>query len=129
MIAFDHINIQADDQAAVRDFLCAALGLKVGFRPDFGFEGYWLYLDDKAIVHMQAKSDEAKSDEAKSGAARSGDGWVDHFAFGLYLLKEETARLDAAGLDYFVGGIPGSNVRQIFITGPEGVKIELQCHE
>lgn len=119
MIKFDHINIRADDQELVRDFICAALELKVGFRPDFDIPGYWLYLGDQAIVHMQARNPDAPR----------GENWVDHIAFGSYLFDEQVARLDALGLTYFIGGIPGTGIRQIFITGPEGIKIELQCHE
>lgn len=111
----DHINIRAADQEGMRDFLIAVLGLKDGFRPDFGFPGYWLYLGDKAIIHLM---------EAPQSGATS---WVDHIAFGPFDFDEQCARLDKTGLQYGTGSIPGTGLRQIFVAGPEGAKIELQC--
>ena len=35
--------------------------------------------------------------------------------------------LDAAGFAYTEGGIPGTSIRQLFVSGPEGLKLELQC--
>ena len=32
-----------------------------------------------------------------------------------------------AAYSYVVGGIPGTGIRQLFVTGPEGLKLELQC--
>lgn len=119
MIAFDHINIQVKDQEAAKDFLIAVLGVEVGFRPPFDVPGYWLYLNDHAIIHMQAIAPNATQ----------GESWVDHIAFGKFALDEQIAKLDKAGLTYHVGGIPGTGIRQIFIKGPEGLKVELQCHE
>jgi len=114
----DHINIRAADQEAMRDFLVATLGLEVGFRPPFDFAGYWLYLGDQPIVHMQAP-------RASDGEA--GRGWVDHIAFGPFDFDEQCARLDKAGVRYRTSGVPGTPVRQIFVEGPEGIKLELNC--
>ena len=116
-IALNHINIHADDLEAARDFLLAALpDLKLGFRPPFDFKGYWLYLGEQPIIHMQNR-----------GAGMGGRGWIDHLAFAPFDFDTEIARLDSLGLDYVVGGIPGTGIRQIFVTGPEGLKLELQC--
>ena len=117
MISLNHINIHADDLEAARDFLLAALPeLKQGFRPPFDFKGYWLYLEDKPIIHMQNR-----------GAGMGGRGWIDHLAFAPFDFDTEKARLDAGGLTYTEAGIPGGPIRQLFVTGPEGLKIELQC--
>ncbi|AWN17961.1 hypothetical protein [Salinisphaera sp. LB1] len=35
-----------DALKATRDFFIALLDLTVGYRPDFGFPGYWLYAGD-----------------------------------------------------------------------------------
>lgn len=117
MIALDHINIHAEDLDAARDFLLAALpGLTQGFRPPFDFKGYWLYLGDKPIIHMQTRA-----------AGMGGRGWIDHLAFGPFDFDTEKARLDRDGFSYTVGGIPGTGIRQLFVIGPEGLKLELQC--
>ena len=117
MIALDHINIHAGDLEAARDFLLAVLpGLTQGHRPPFDFPGYWLYLDGKPIIHMQNR-----------GAGMGGRGWIDHIAFAPFDFDATKARLDAGGFSYTIGGIPGGPIRQFFVTGPEGLKLELQC--
>ncbi|MBN9305400.1 MAG: hypothetical protein BGO82_02810 [Devosia sp. 67-54] len=119
MIALDHVNIHAEDLEAARDFLLAVLpDLRQGFRPPFGFEGYWLYLGEEPVIHMQTRA-----------GGMGGRGWIDHLAFAPFDFATEKARLDAAGLAYTEGGIPGSGIRQLFVSGPEGLKIELQCPE
>lgn len=116
MIRLDHINIHAEDLDAARDFLLAVLPLEQGFRPPFDFKGYWLYLDGKPVIHMQTRA-----------AGMGGRGFVDHLAFAPFDLEAECKRLDALGLSYVIGGIPGTGIRQLFVTGPEGLKLELQC--
>jgi catechol 2,3-dioxygenase-like lactoylglutathione lyase family enzyme len=116
VIALDHINIRVDDQEAVRDFLIELLGLVDGPRPDFDFKGYWLYLGDKPVIHIMGRS----------GNSSAGDGWADHIAFSGFEFDKEIRRMDRMGRSYWTSGIPGGP-RQIFVTGPEGVKIELQC--
>ena len=119
MIALDHINIHADDLDAARDFLLAALpGLTQGPRPPFDFKGYWLYLGDKPIIHMQTRA-----------AGMGGRGWIDHLAFGPFDFDTERDRLEESGFTYTVSAIPGTGIRQIFVLGPEGLKLELQCPE
>lgn len=114
----DHVNIRANDQEAMRDFLVTVLGLRVGERPPFDFPGYWLYLGDTAIVHMQGTDRDPK--EA---------GWIDHLAFGPFDFDAKRAELDAAGIAYRATRVPDRPLRQIFVIGPEGVKLELQCPE
>lgn len=118
MTVLDHVNVRASDQEAVRDFLVLALGAEVGPRPPFGFPGYWLYLGGKPVIHTSPRP---------SGGTEVG--WIDHIAFGPFAFEETKARLDASGLDYRVSGIPATGIRQFFLTGPEGVKVELQCPE
>jgi catechol 2,3-dioxygenase-like lactoylglutathione lyase family enzyme len=79
MITLNHINIHADDLDAARDFLLAALpDLKQGFRPPFDFKGYWLYLGEQPVIHMQNR-----------GAGMGGRGWIDHLAFAPFDLETE----------------------------------------
>lgn len=112
----DHINIRARDQEAMKEFLVDVLELRVGDRPDFDFHGYWLYLGDKAIVHMQGRDDPGGT-----------SGWIDHIAFGPFDFDDKTAELKRRGIDFRTSEVPGRPLRQIFVAGPEGVKLELQC--
>ncbi len=118
MIGIDHINIRARDMHAMCDFLIGVLGVERGPRPDFDFPGHWLYLNGKPIIHMMLREE-----------GEPVSGWIDHLAFGPFDFDEQEARIKAEGFDYRVGGIPGTGIRQLFVTGPEGAKIELQCRE
>lgn len=113
MLQIDHVNIHARDPRAVVAFLEAALGAKEGDRPPFKHPGHWVYLDGRPLFHV----DHARGDEAP--------GLVDHIAIGVFDHDEIVARLDAAGLAYRFAGIPGG-VGQVFVEGPEGLKLELQ---
>jgi catechol 2,3-dioxygenase-like lactoylglutathione lyase family enzyme len=114
VITLDHINIRATDIEAVRDFLVDLVDLVDGPRPEFDFPGYWLYLGDRPVVHL------APFDGNPDG------GWVDHVAFAGFEFAATRERLDRKGYTYGVGGIPGGP-RQLFVFGPEGLKIEMQC--
>ncbi len=131
----DHVNIHAFDQEAVRDFLIALLGLKVGWRPGFVEPGYWLYYGDdasppargerppegwrepfRAVIHLWPKS------------SAPGAGWVDHLCFGLGgKPDEQRAELGRLGFKFREGRLPDSDIVQFFVSGPEGVVIEVQC--
>ena len=72
--------------------------------------------DGKPVIHMQTRA-----------TGMGGRGWIDHLAFAPFDFEAERKRLDALGLPYVIGGIPGTGIRQLFVTGPEGLKLELQC--
>ena len=114
---FDHVNIRSRDMEAMRSFLEEIVGLKPGERPDFPFPGYWLYAGDQAIVHMIEWKGE---DDLHAGP-------VDHIAFGTFDFEQKCAELKATGRQYRVADVPGLPLKQIFVEGPEGVTLELQC--
>ncbi|NND49460.1 MAG: glyoxalase [Rhizobiales bacterium] len=114
---FDHVNIRSRDMEAMRSFLEEIVGLKPGARPDFPFPGYWLYAGDQAVVHMIEWKEE---EDLHAGP-------VDHIAFGTFDFDEKRAELDATGHKYRVADVPGLPLKQIFVEGPEGVTLELQC--
>jgi hypothetical protein len=52
---------------------------------------------------------------------------VDHFAFAGFDFAAEKRRLDALGIGYREGSIPETGILQLFVTGPDGLTVELQC--
>ncbi len=115
---FDHINIRPRDMEAARDFLVAVLDVRVGWRPPFDYPGYWLYdADDRPVIHIQPPGE--------------GDGGeqplLNHFAFAFYDYERKLAELEAVGYPLKLSAIPGTGIRQIFVTGPEGLRVELQA--
>lgn len=118
MPRIDHINIVANDLEAMRDFLVNLLGVTEGERPAFSFPGYWLYDGEEPIIHLNPPR-----------PGTPGVGFVDHIAFGPCDFDEHLARVEALGVEHHIAGIPGTGIRQIFVSGPEGAKIELRCPE
>lgn len=115
MIALDHINIRSTNLEATRDFLVRLLGLVDGYRPPFDFPGNWLYLGEAPIIHTSLLT------------TPNPNGWVDHIAFAGFDFETERARLAREGFTYTEAAIPGTGIRQLFVMGPDGLKVELQC--
>ena len=55
---FEHVLILANDLEKTKDFYVDLLGLTNGYRPDFPFPGYWLYLSQNEKSSMHSFSDE-----------------------------------------------------------------------
>jgi catechol 2,3-dioxygenase-like lactoylglutathione lyase family enzyme len=117
--SFEHVLIIAQDLEATKDFYTDIVGLAVGERPDFQFPGYWLYLGDKPCIHLGSR------ERAGSGGTTSGSGAIDHVAFNAEGIEAARARLDAAGIAYEHRLVPGAPLQQLFITDPNGVKVEI----
>ena len=116
MFKLDHVNIHVVDGPRIVAFFDEVLGAKEGFRPPFDFPGHWIYVDGAPAIHLTV-------------VERQGDflaGMVNHIAFGVYDFDETKARIEAAGYAYRITGIPESEIGQFFVTGPEGLLVEIQ---
>ena len=112
----DHVNIRCSDLEGMRAFLEEAVGLKIGDRPDFDFPGHWMYdSDGQAVVHLVGVA-----------ASPDGTGPFDHVAFQVGDFDDRVSRLSDAGFEIRVAKVPGTQIRQAFVLGPEGVRVELQ---
>lgn len=129
-INFDHISFRAKNPSEMKDFIVELLGLKIGFRPDFPFEGYWLYSGDKDVVHIF-------NDQAtfyKDGLINeiieeesSGKNIINHVCFYSDDYEELMERINKMNLDYSINLVPDSPVEQIFIKAPEDLLLEIQA--
>lgn len=119
MPRLDHINIQARDMAAMVAFLETLLGAKEGFRPPFRNPGHWLYLDGQPVIHIDLPARDSDFPQ----------GLVNHIAFGVYGRDEAMARAERTGCPIHHAEIPGSGIGQLFVTGPEGIRVEVQYRQ
>jgi len=120
--ALDHVLVLTDDLEGSLAFYRDALGLEVCERPPLPFPGHWLGVDGRVSVHL---ADRIAYDDALAalGLARP-EGPVDHLSFLGRGHADLLARLRAAGLDPVENEVPGV-FSQLFVTDPNGVRIEL----
>lgn len=116
----NHINLHAkrDLLDALKDFYCDVVGLHVGSRPVFRNFGYWLYADDRPVVHLW----EADPDEVRRTNVA---GTFDHVAFDCTNRADVEAALRRRGVQHRIAQAPGSSMVQIFLTDPAGNGVEL----
>jgi catechol 2,3-dioxygenase-like lactoylglutathione lyase family enzyme len=116
MPKLDHVNIQTRDAGAMIAFLEAVVGVRRGYRPPFPNPGHWLYLDGQPVIHLDIVEREADFPA----------GPFNHVAFSVYDFAAALERIAASGHRFEYRDIPHTDLGQVFVYGPEGVKIELQ---
>ena len=124
----EHYLVLTDDIEMTRDFYCGALGMRVGFRPPLGFPGYWLYVGDTPCIHIaewQTYRAHSEGQGIPVSSRASGTGPLDHIAFNAEDYDEVLARLTRHGVHAGHNDVPGAQLRQLFLTDPNGVKIEI----
>lgn len=115
-----HINyaLARPELEAVRDFYVDILGLVVGERPPFRSFGYWLYAGDEPVVHLVESASET------SATAKPLD-VTDHVAFRCSDYDGMLHRIEAAGIAFQPCEVPASAQRQLFLSDPAGIRVEL----
>lgn len=117
----DHINVDTDQPEATVAFYTEVLGLEAreGARPNFDFPGEWLWLGDRAVVHLNFH------DELPPAASASGTGAFNHIAFEGAGFDSMCALLDERELKYATSERPEIDLKQVFMRDPNGVRIEI----
>lgn len=116
MPRLDHVNIHVVDGPRMVRFLEQVLEAREGFRPPFDFPGHWVYLDEQPVIHLTVVERTADFPQ----------GMINHVAFGVYEFEAARSRVEASGYPWQLAGIPGTPIGQIFVTGPEGLLVEIQ---
>jgi len=124
----EHVTVNTDDVEQTKHFYCDLLGMTDGYRPDFGFEGAWLYVGDTPCIHVcEWKSykvfAEARNIPMSSKAASTGS--FDHVAFNATDYDGTLAKIEDRGLEYGHSYVPDIQLRQLFFKDPNGVCVEL----
>lgn len=127
----NHALILASNLHSMSQFLIQSLGLKKGSRPPFGFDGVWLYdKNDVPCIHIAGISDITPEQSFYLGhfeqsRSRSGFSTIDHLAFYSDDYEGLKSRLSAFKVPFVERYIPQTNKHQVFITGPDDLKIEI----
>lgn len=118
VLDIDHAAIKTARLAETQAFFVEVLGLRVGPRPAFDFAGAWLYAGDKDVVHLV----ETEHDKLPSPAAS-----INHFALRVANFDAALARLRALAVPFELDVTPGGELRQVYVTDPNGVRVELNA--
>lgn len=121
----DHLLIVADDMVAMRDFFVDVIGLTDGPRPPFLFPGHWLHSEGIALIHLVERDDAPKRAAYLGATPAPGGGAIDHLALTGGDFAATRDRLEGLGVAHAIRRVPAEGQLQIFVTGPEGVKVEL----
>lgn len=116
IVDLDHINIATDRLAETRAFYVEVLALTERWRPDFNFDGHWLYAGDRPVVHLITRPSAGVGCDVAA---------LSHVAFAIGDIAAVKARLDGLGVSYREIGVPDAPIRQLFLNDPNGVTIEL----
>ena len=114
----DHYNVSTRNLHDTVRFYEEALGLVNGPRPPFDFPGAWLYSEGHPVLHLNDISPTDKPQRPDSGV-------IDHVAFGSRGFEAIKQHLTHKGVPFRVNEVPNSTRRQIFVTDPNNVLIEL----
>lgn len=128
-----HYSIRTTDLERSRHFYTRILGLREGFRPQFGFPGIWLYLgpdeSEYGVVHIIGiDPDDPSAVTAYLGDRElpaTGTGTVDHIAFLATNVQEFWATLRREGYEWRDRTVPSLGLHQVFVEDPSGVTIEM----
>ena len=118
-LRLDHATLNTVELETSLAFYHHFLNLTPGWRPDFGFDGAWLYPEDGdyAILHLI------------EGDAPAGSGRFNHIAFRGRDLGGYLAKVKASGAWFQAVPVPGTPYTQIHHFDPNGVKIEVLFEE
>ena len=114
---FDHFNIDVPAQllTPTKTFYEEVFGLTAGFRPNLSRAGYWLYYQEKAILHLF---------ERNTSLAEEGTSYLDHVAFQLTDIESFKVKLNQHNIAFRTIVNNEIHITQLFIVDPAGVKIE-----
>lgn len=124
----DHLTVRTDDLEATKAFFTDVLGLAVGERPAFTFPGYWLYNNERPIVHLVPAGPVERSyvpGRRDDAALDHGTGAVDHVAFFGDDHDGLIQRLKRRKLEFTERTQTGTGTRQVFVAGPHGLVVEI----
>ncbi|PKG82140.1 hypothetical protein CXF85_14680 [Colwellia sp. 75C3] len=110
----NHVLVLTTDLKAMEEFWTKLIGLHIGNRPPFPFNGLWMYNEEKPLIHIAEQPHSVFSNGSIAHVALEG---ADYSA----LLK----RLNDSTHTFTEKVVPISNERQVFIIGPDGLTVEM----
>lgn len=110
----NHVLVLTTNLKAMECFWTKLIGLQVGERPPFPFNGIWIYSDDRPLIHI-----------AEQATSAFGNGVIAHVALEGADYKALLERLGKSTYAYTEKVVPLSGELQVFIVGPDGLIVEM----
>ena len=116
----NHYNLRAAPEVVevLKDFYIEIVGLKLGKRPPFKNQGYWLYANQKDVLHLSFSKNNVINELNVSST-------FDHMAFTAENENNFINLLKQKNIDFSIREVPEIGTRQVFFKDPAGNGIEL----
>ena len=111
------IGCTAQKLATLAWFYTGCIGLQDGLRPALRFPGHWLYINDQAVLHLNALLDDAHPPYGLST--------VDHVSFRAHGLAATREWLRSEKIEFSEIPLSGTRLHQVFLRDPVGTRVEL----
>lgn len=116
----DHVNIITDDLDGTAHFYEGLLGLRPSVRPE---GGRWLLdADNRPIIHLMAHDPRRHGSLDRKSIPT---GSIDHISLACEGFADIIRRCERLGLEHKVNDRQFAGLRQIFVTDPNNVVLEL----
>jgi catechol 2,3-dioxygenase-like lactoylglutathione lyase family enzyme len=120
----DHVNIIATDLEATAAFYAALLDFDIQPSPGtaMGFDGRWLVdASGRPTIHLMAWNEQRHAALDRGSASGS----IDHVALACEGFAGTIRRCEELGVPHRVNDRQFGDLRQVFVTDPNNVAIEL----
>ena len=129
VLGLDHVNVRSTDPARTAEFFREVLGMRVGpplGRAEMAGRGGWVYdSEDRAIVHIGGADTPYPTDAEAPFKPAHGGGAVHHVALSCSDFDGVRDRLQALSLAFTENDLSRFGLRQLFVTEPNGILLEL----
>ena len=116
--SLDHVTVITKDLKKTKDFYINILGMNIDYnRPPFKFDGIWLSLNKRAVLHVVVKEEHIIDENLLPT--------LDHVAFRAKDMKNIKLNLKKNSISYEEKVTPDNKISQIFLKDPNGIKIEI----
>ena len=114
----DHVNVRTAQLTVMIDWYTRVLGMRSGWRPDFSFNGAWMYLGETPVIHLVEIAETATGAEVQLK--------LEHFALAASgRAAQFEAQLSTLGETFKRSKPPSSNLLQVNIWDPDGNHIHI----
>lgn len=114
--ALDHVNLCTSQLPAMQRFYTETLGFEVGARPNFSFDGAWLYCGGRPTVHLV---------EVDAPRVTGTNLALQHFAFRGSDLSALLRQLQRGSIPYRVGFVRDFSLCQVHVHDPDGNQLHI----